>query len=185
MNTFHNSIAAVLVSLFHNPPTSHVIAAPECGGNHRIRLFSTQRRSRATNYCWPDLVITLNGEVRIILEIEEAGIATAGKIGSKLFPVSLSKFSVNEDMGLNPIPIARETAFIQVVNTAALQPGTRKLLQYKNLQADIRGGLPLGCVAQYFLFPIEAEKEPPFDTAKLDALLSTIHELLPIKHGNS
>jgi len=178
MENLHRTISAVLASLFHNPPKSLVISAPECGGSHRIRLFSTQPRSRATNYCWPDLAITQNGEVRFILEIEDAGIVSPGRIGGKLLLVSLSASLLHEDAGRDSVYISREVTFIQVVNTASLQPATRKLLQYENLEADIRGVLPLGWVARYFLFPIAAEGTPPFSTNKFDALLSTINNLL-------
>ena len=47
----HKSLAAVLSSLFfHNPPTSHVVLDPECGGSHKIQLFSPGPNSRTTNY---------------------------------------------------------------------------------------------------------------------------------------
>lgn len=174
----HQTIAAVLASIFHNPPASFVISAPECGGNHRIRLFSTQSRSRATNYCWPDLAITQDGEVRVILEIEDAGIISPGRIGGKLLPVSLSSFLLNEEVGSESVSISREVTFIQVVNTALLQPATRKLLQYENLEADIRGVLPLGCVVRYFLIPVLADDAPPFGTAKYDVLLSALNDTL-------
>lgn len=174
----HKTIAAILTPLFHNPPTSHVILAPECGGNHRIRLFSTQDKSRATNYCWPDLAIAQNGEIRVILEIEDAGIVSPGRIGGKLLPVSLSTRLLNEEIGRDSVSISREVTFMQVVNTASLQPATRKLLQYENLEADIRNMLPLGCVARYFLIPVLADDAPPFGMAKYDTLLDAINESL-------
>jgi hypothetical protein len=124
------------------------------------------------------MAITQNGEGRIILEIEETGIVSPGKIGGKLLPVSLSTCLRNEEIGRNEVSMSRETTFIQVVNTASLRPATRKLLQYENLEADIRNILPLGCVARYFLIPILADDEPPFGTAKYDVLLNAINDSL-------
>ena len=174
----HKTIAAILTLVFHHPPTTHVISAPECGGTHRIQLFSTQFKSRATNYCWPDVAITQNGEGRVILEIEDTGIVSPGKIGGKLLPVSLSTYLCNEDIGNHSVPISRETTLVQVVNTALFKPATRKLLQYENLETNIRTILPLGCIVRYFLFPIVADDAPPFGAAKYDILLSVINDAL-------
>jgi hypothetical protein len=174
----HRTIASILSTLFHNPPTIHVTAAPECGGNHRIRLLSTQFKSRATNYCWPDVAITQNGETRVLLEIEETGIVSPAKIGGKLLPISLSTHLCNEEIGRYPVPISRETTLIQIVNTASFRPATRKLLQYQNLEADIRNILPLGRLARYFLIPVIADEAPPFGMAKYDTLLDLINDNL-------
>ena len=172
----HKTLAAIITSLFHNPPTVHVIAAPECGGTHRIQLFSNGLKSRSTNYCCPDVAITLNGELSVILEIEQTGIVSPGRIGGKVLPVSMSRNLCSEAMGSNPVSISRNTTFIQVVNTAPLQPTTSKLRQYENLEADIRKTLPLRCIVRYFLIPIVAEESPPFATTKYDFLLEAIRE---------
>jgi hypothetical protein len=42
--------------------------------------------------CWPDIAITQNGEIRVILEIEQTGIVSLGKIGGKLLPASMSTY---------------------------------------------------------------------------------------------
>jgi hypothetical protein len=174
----HETLAAILRSLFHNPPNAHVISAPECSGCHRIRLFAQGLKSRATNYCWPDIVITQGVESRVVLEIEQTGIVSPAKIAGKRLPVSLSTHLCNEEIGIRPISISRKTTFIQVVNTASLQPSSRKLLQYQNLQADIRNILPLGCIVRYFLVPVVADEAPPFGTAKYDILLDAINDSL-------
>lgn len=174
----HQTIGAVLSSLFHNPPNSHIVLDPECGGKHRIRLFSPGPKSRATNYCWPDLAITQDGEIRLILEIEQTGIVSPARIGGKLLPVALSTYLCNEEIGLDPVSISREATLIQVVNTATLQPATRKLLQYENLEGHIRKMLPLGCIVRYFLFPVVADDAPPFGTAKYETLLDAINDSL-------
>ena len=174
----HKTLAVILRSLFHNPLTSHVVLAPECGGNHRIRLFSSGLKSRATNYCWPDVAIIQNEEVRVILEIEQAGIVSPGRIGSKLVPVTLSTYLCNEELGNHPVSVSRETTLIQVVNTACLRPATRKILQYGNFEGDIRKLPPLGCVHHYFLFPIVGENAHPFDSEKYDDIVWVIHGLL-------
>jgi hypothetical protein len=124
------------------------------------------------------MAIAQNGEVRVILEIEDARIVSPGRIGGKLLPVSLSTCLLNEEIGRNSVSISREVTFIQVVNAASLQPATRKLLQYENLEADIRGVLPLGCVVRYFLIPVLADDAPPFGTAKYDVLLSALNDTL-------
>jgi hypothetical protein len=124
------------------------------------------------------VAITQNGDSRIILEIEQTGIVTPAKIGSKVVPVAPCTYLRNEGLGLHPVSISRETSLIQVVNTASLKPATRKLLQYENLEGQIRGMLPLGCIVRYFLIPIVADAAPPFGTAKYDALLGAINDSL-------
>src|SRR6184192_2805619 len=146
----HKTIAAIVSSLFHNPPTTHVILAPECGGSHRIRLFCKQQRSRATNYCWPDLAVIHNGEARLIVEIEDAGICSPGRISSKVIPISVSDCLLNEDFGYQTVSISRATMLIQMVNTAFFQTATQKLSQYSNFEASVRTLLPLGCISHYF-----------------------------------
>ena len=171
----HKTLGAVLASFFNNPPTSHVIASPECGGSHRILFFSTEDRSRATNYCWPDLVIMQNNEARVIVEMEQCGIVSPGKIGSKLLPVLLSSCVCNEDINGGTIAISRGAALIQVVNTTLLKPATRKLRQYQNLETDIRGLLPIGCISRYFLFPVLPDPAPPYAIDKYYPLLEAIN----------
>jgi hypothetical protein len=174
----HLTLPAILKPLFHNPPNSHVVLAPECGGSHRIQLFSSGVKSRAVNYCWPDAAIIQNGEVRVILEIEQAGIVSSGRIGSKLVPATLSTYLCNKEIGCHPVSISSETALIQVVNTACLRPATRKIIQYGNVEGGIRKLLPLGCIRHYFLFPVIGENAPPFDAGKYDDILWLIHGLL-------
>ena len=141
-------------------------------------MFSPGVKSRATNYCWPDVAIIHDGKVRIIFEIEQAGIVSPGRIGSKLVPVTLSTYLCNEEIGCHPVSISRETTLIQVVNTSYLRPTTRKILQYSNLEDDIRKMLPLGCIDRYFLFPVAGDDAPPFDAGKYDKILSAIDDLL-------
>ena len=174
----HKTLAVVVGSFFHNPPSSHVIFAPECGGGHRILFFSSETRSRATNYCWPDLVIIQKNEARIIVEVEQSGIVSPAKIGSKLLPVLLSSCLRNEDIDSGTIPISRGATLIQVVNTELLKPATRKLRQYENLEADIRRLLPIGCITHYFLLPVLADPAPPYGIEKYYPLLEAVNQSL-------
>jgi hypothetical protein len=174
----HKSIAALTASLFHNPPRFRVILAPESGGSHRVQLVSTQARSHATTYCWPDIVITRDGEVRIVLEIQQTGIVSPGRIGGKLLPTSLSKYLYTEDIGSEPTPFNSAITFIQIVNIALFPLASQKPLQYEYLESSIRGVLPLGCVSRYFLFPILANAAPLYSAAKYDSVLNVIDDAL-------
>ena len=138
----HQTIAAVLALLFHNPPTSHVITAPECGGNHRIRLFSTQSRSRATNYCWPDLAIAQDGEIRVILEIEDAGIVSPGRIGGKLLPVSLSTCLLNEEVAATRYPSATKSPSFKSSTRLCSNPQLENCSSTKTWRPTSEGSCP-------------------------------------------
>jgi hypothetical protein len=99
-------------------------------------------------------------------------------LNGKLLPVTLSTYLCNEEIGCHPVSISRETALIQVVNTACLRPATRKCSQYGNFGGDIRKLLPLGCIHRYFLFPVVGENAPPYDSGKYDDILGVVHRLL-------
>jgi hypothetical protein len=171
-----HTIVANLLNPFHNPPISHVAVAPECNGRHRIRLFSTELKSRATNYCWPDGAVIRDAEAKVIVEIEQSGIVSPAKIGGKLMPIALSNYLIHEDFATS-IPMGHDVTLIQVVNIAYLQPATRKLIQYGNLESDIRRLLPLGCVARYFLIPgVAADFQA--GTEKSSTLLNSIRQSL-------
>ncbi len=175
----HKSIGALIHTLFHRPPRFRVLLAPECGGNHRIQLFSTKVQSRATNYCWPDIAVIESGIARLGLEIEQTGIVSPGRIGGKLLPTAMSSHIQSEELGQDPAPLSDAFTLIQVVNTALLPPTSRKQLQYQNLEISIRRLLPLGCVHRYFLVPVVADADPPYDTTKYESILYAINEELP------
>jgi len=175
----HKTASALLVSLFHNPSTSRVVVAPECGGNHRIQLSASPAKNRRTIYCWPDIVIAHGDEVHVILELEQTGIVSPGRIGGKLLAASLCDNAHSEDLGHDALRICRDATFIQVVNTRSLRPTTAKLRQYANCEAGIREKrLPLGCIARYFLIPVLADETSPFDGRKYNLLLEAVHECL-------
>lgn len=174
----HNSIASLTATLFHNPPRFQVTCAHECGGSRRPQLFGIDSKRREHAYCWPDILITRDREVRLILEIEQTGIVSPGKIGSKLLPISVSNYLYSKDIGAEPIPMSEGLTFVQIVNTAHLPAGSRKIDQYENLQSSIRSLLPLGRVRDYYLFPLSAAAEPPYDAAKYERVLQVINESL-------
>jgi len=142
-------------------------------------MCTTKARQRDTNYCWPDIVITRNGEVRAVIEIEQTGISSPNKLSGKVLSTLLSNHLYSDEIGTEPAPcITGSVTFVQIVNTAQCPAASQKLLQYANLEASIRSILPLRCVHRYFLVPVSAGVAPPYDMAKYHSVFDAIEEAL-------
>jgi hypothetical protein len=152
----HRLIGTTLVQ-FHNPPMTFVILDRECGGNQRVALFTTTRKSRTTNYCWPDACIVKNGEVKATIEIEQTGEPSPAKLASKILPAALSNFLICRDKPNEALPMSAKTTFIQIVNSSSLRTHTSKRAQYANFESNIRELLPLRNISKYFLLVGNAE----------------------------
>jgi hypothetical protein len=146
----HNKIAVIVARTVSEFQGCRAVFAPECSGRTRLQLFSEERRSRARTYCWTDLcVIGPTSTVDAVIEIEQSGTPTPAKVCGKLVPVALSRFLAHNTG--RPILLNPRIAFIQVINTGRVKPASKKIIQYRNMQEDLRRLLPIGRVAEYSL----------------------------------
>jgi hypothetical protein len=60
------------------------ILGKDCGGDQYIQLFCDSRSEMATRFCSVDAIVLKDGQVKIIIEIEESDIRPAALSG-KLF----------------------------------------------------------------------------------------------------
>jgi hypothetical protein len=169
----HEIVNDVLMPL-NNPPNCEVIFAPECGGSHRLPLFSRDQKGRAFHYCDVDGLILFENVVRVIIEIEDSQFRPINLIG-KFGASSLCRSFIHRSKHNMPIAI-RVATFIQVVNTGNLNDGTNKPMQYENLETDMRKLLEMtdGRITAYKLFhgnvsdfsPAGQKRQPLFDLVK-------------------
>jgi hypothetical protein len=168
----HRIVATLLVSFFSRT-TFRVILAPECTGSHRLPLFATNCKSRVNNYCWVDAVVLENDAVKAVIEIEQSGIPKPATLSGKILPIALSRYLGLPGIGC--VPLAAQTAFVQVVNAERIPQASKKLLQYANLERDIRSLLPMGPVHAYWLLAGMPEQSVPL-TRRLSTVLQLISE---------
>jgi hypothetical protein len=154
-HSFHQTIARAL-DLDMGP--GRFVWDAACGGSQWVSLFREETESRSARYACADAVLIVNDAVRLILEIEEAG--TKGflptRIAGKLTTAALCRYFIAGG-NAHPVPFSEHTAFLQVINSAGLQPGSRKLSQYTNMERDVQERLmPLGSITTYRLIVGEA-----------------------------
>ena len=124
-----------------------------CGGSQWVSLFREETKSRSARYACADAVLIVDGAVRLILEIEEAGMNgfLPARIAGKLTTSALCRYFIAGGKA-HPVPFSEHTLFVQVINSAGLQPGSRKIRQYTNMERDVQERLmPLGSITAYRL----------------------------------
>jgi hypothetical protein len=144
----HFQIADLLQQFILTKPGLKAIFAPECNGNHRLPLFSRQKRCREENFCWVDAVLIGPAKTVVgVIEIEQSGIPKPALLGGKLLPLALCHFLNHETTGA--LPLDNRLIFIQVVNLEHVKPSSKKPAQYACLQSEVSKLLPLGSVTNY------------------------------------
>ena len=119
-----------------------LVLDPACGGDQNIPLFVSEPKSNATEYCNVDVLFIRDGQVRGIIEIEEANILP-NQVCGKFLTSALASFYHHRRHGNRPIPI-QDTFFVQVVDSSKLKGDkTSKLAQFENIRESIREVLPL------------------------------------------
>jgi hypothetical protein len=129
-----------------------------CGGSQWVSLFREPTKSRGGRYACADAVLIADTSVRLILEIEEAGVNgfLPTRIAGKLATSALCQYFIPRGRP-EPVPFGEHVTFVQVVNAAGLKDQSRKRNQYQNLEDDIRNRLmPLGSIRAYHLIAGDA-----------------------------
>jgi len=151
------------------PPGHSLIRDKACGGEQRIPLFYTTKKSRATEYCNVDLLILKNNKIKIIVEIEESNVKPT-QICGKFLTSALAKYYIHDSKNNEPIQMGNSVVFIQIVDTSKLvRDKTAKFKQWKALEESINKIIPLknSMITSYRLL----------NTDELDGLASLIREM--------
>ncbi len=113
-----------------------------CGGSGRVPLFCDKARSRASGYCDVDFLIAKNGQVKLIVEIEESDIKPT-QICGKIMTSALSRFYLRGRGKTDVLRMADSVTFLQVLDVSKLRDKTSKLRQFRNLEKSIQEVLPM------------------------------------------
>ena len=135
-------------------PDCKIIKDPACGGDQHIPLFCSKERSRETEYCNVDLLITVDNKIKIIVEIEEANIKPT-QICGKFLTSALSKYFIHESENNSLIRMADLVLFIQILDTLKLKiDKTAKTKQWGQIKRSIQNIIPLkeSSISQYEIF---------------------------------
>ncbi|MFA5062825.1 MAG: hypothetical protein WC578_01960 [Candidatus Omnitrophota bacterium] len=147
-------------------PDCKIIRDPACGGDQHIPLFCSEERSRGTEFCNVDLLITVNDRIKVIIEIEEANIKPT-QICGKLLTSALSKCFIHESENNKRIGTADSVLFIQVLDVSKLKIGkTAKTKQWDRIEESIQNIIPVkgSNIKSYRIF---SGKYPDFDSKEL------------------
>lgn len=139
----HRAIGAILADSVRDAAHARVLLDSDCGGQQRLPLFSSDNKSRRTQFCSVDALVLSNERVSVIVEIEESDTKPTQVCG-KFLTSALSAGFIHELHGDRLIPMADSVLFVQVLDTQQLVlERTSKLHQWDNIAASIRGVLPL------------------------------------------
>lgn len=112
-----------------------------CGGEQNIPLFSTRKKSRATEICDVDILIMKNGKIKVIFEIEESNVKPT-QICGKFLTSALSSYYIDKKNKV--FPMDNSVLFIQILDTSKLnEDKTSKLIKWANVEQAIKDILPI------------------------------------------
>jgi len=114
----------------------------DCGGLDENQLFCVDEKSNVTRFSKPDILITRDRELKVIVEIEESGESNQApvKINGKLMNAICSCCYQDGEL--------KDVWFVQVIQTAI----ETKKQQCQYIQQKARELLPLGPVINYQIF---------------------------------
>ncbi len=153
----HEKIGSLIDTSFQDYPNLKIVKDPACCRDEetdlqQIPLFRTDKKSRHARYCCVDMLILQKGNIRGIIEIEEADIKPTQVCGKFLTSV-LSNFYIHEKDG-GIVGMAEAVFFLQVLDSRKLKEGSVKRKQFASLEKAIQEVVPLkgSRIAHYKLF---------------------------------
>jgi hypothetical protein len=125
-----------------------------CGGTQHLPLFVGATKRRCTRMCDVDLLIVSEGQVRVIVEIEESGFLPT-KICGKFLQSAFATHFIHDLRPDPEVPYGKSVLFVQVLDgSKCLNEGTQKDKQGGLIEQKIRSVLPLkgSSITGYHLF---------------------------------
>ena len=124
-------------------PPFEVLRDPACGGDQRIPLFSSDEKSRRSEYCNVDLLVLSPDGIEVIVEIEEADV-TPIQVFGKFLASALSRCFIHQREKNARIGMSDSVLFIQVLDTSKLKKDkTSKMQQWRNIEHSIEDVIPI------------------------------------------
>jgi len=96
-------------------------------------VFCTDKKCNSSRYCFVDIAILLNDEVKVVIEIEESDIRPVAICG-KLFISALASHFIHESSRR----MADAAHFIQLIDTRKLTDRSSKLAQCEHLMSSFQ-----------------------------------------------
>jgi len=147
MHPLHIIIAKIILGT--KMAGCQVILGKDCGGDQNIQLFCKCEAEMATRFCSVDAIVLKNGQVKVIVEIEESDIRPVALSG-KAFVSSHASYFIHRNQSF---PIAFGASFVQVIDTRKLSKRSSKLTQCQYLRDAIRSTLSKnGNIRHYEVF---------------------------------
>jgi len=143
----HDAIGHVLKSCV---PEDDLILDPACGGSQHIPLFVSDARTRETAFCNVDALILKNGQIKVIIEIDESNTKPT-HVAGKFLTSAMATHYIHDSVGGPPVIKHDSVWFLQVLSTSGLEDRSKKTGQWENLRSSIRALLPMGQVEHYEL----------------------------------
>ena len=135
-------------------PPFEVLRDPACGGDQRIPLFSSDEKSRRSEYCNVDLLVLSPDGIEVIVEIEEADV-TPVQVCGKFFASALSRCFIHQRKKNTRIGMSGSVLFVQVLDASRLKKDeTSKIEQWGEIERSIQGVVPIkgSRIGHYRLF---------------------------------
>jgi len=132
-----------------------------CGGAQHLPLFIGSTKSRDTRMCEVDLLIVSEGQVRVIIEIEESGFLPTIICG-KFLQSAIATHFIHNSLAESAIPYGKHVLFVQVLDgSKCLKQDTRKDAQGKLIEKKINSMLPLkrSGITDYLLFFVQGDAD--------------------------
>jgi len=126
-----------------------------CGGGHTLPLFCSNVRSYATRYTSVDLtsvdlMIIKEGNIKVIMEIEESNVKPLHLFG-KYLASAMVKYYI---YGREKIGMDKSVVFVQILDTSKQKSKSVKIDQWENIEKSIRSIIPVkgSSIKEYKIF---------------------------------
>jgi len=125
MHTLHQAVGNTLRSIERQG--TEILLDAACGGKGRqIRLFGDESVGNSSCLTWVDAAIVVDGEIKVVLEIEESNVRPLYLCG-KVFATALCNYC---SRGRHRIPMAPSMLFIQVIISPKTTSSKLKQCEY-------------------------------------------------------
>lgn len=125
----HIRSARIMKACLQSFPNCEVLLdSRDCGGDHLIEMFCDDRKTNASQICEVDAVIVVNGQVKVIIEID--GDDKPRHLCGKL---DITTYATLASYGCDDYSMADSISFIQIL-AAVTKSSSSKSEQRRNIQ---------------------------------------------------
>ena len=138
-HAFHKTIGDIFVDENFPFEGIRILKDVACGGGHTLPLFCSDVRSYATRYTSVDLMIIKEGNIKVIIEIEESNVKPLHLFG-KYLASAMAKYHI---YGQNEYKMDDSVVFIQILDTSKQKSKSVRNKQLDNVKDSIKSIISL------------------------------------------